>query len=67
MVMITTRGMMQRIAIKDLRTIGRATQGVRVIRLGEGDRLQAIACVAPEADGDEAPEDTPGGDEAAAQ
>ena len=38
------------IAIKDLRTIGRATQGVRIIRLKEGDLLQAVACVSPESD-----------------
>jgi len=48
LVMITSKGMMQRIAIKSLRTIGRATQGVRIIRLKEGDRLQAVACVKPE-------------------
>ena len=54
LVMITTGGMMQRIAIKSLRTIGRATQGVRIIRLKEGDKLQAVACVHPE---DETPDD----------
>ncbi len=48
LVMITEKGMMQRIAVKDLRAIGRATQGVRIIRLNEGDRLQAVAQVAPE-------------------
>jgi DNA gyrase subunit A len=53
LVMITTGGMMQRIAIKGLRTIGRATQGVRIIRLKKGDKLQAVACVHPE---DESPD-----------
>ena len=48
LVMITTKGMMQRIGIKDLRTIGRATQGVRIIRLKDADHLQAVACVLPE-------------------
>ena len=60
LVMITTKGMMQRIAIKDLRTIGRATQGVRIIRLKEADRLQAVACVKPE--GEPAPDGTPAPD-----
>lgn len=59
LVMITTKGMMQRIGIKDLRTIGRATQGVRIIRLNEGDRLQAVACVKPEADDDEEEDEKP--------
>jgi DNA gyrase subunit A len=53
LVMITSKGMVQRIAVKDLRTIGRATQGVRIIRLKEGDTLQAVARVAPEEGGGE--------------
>jgi DNA gyrase subunit A len=67
LVMITTHGMMQRIAIKDLRTIGRATQGVRIIRLKEGDLLQAVACVQPEDNepGDEAAPAAPAGEPAA--
>lgn len=48
LVMITSKGMIQRIGVKDLRVIGRATQGVRVITLKEGDTLQAVAKVAPE-------------------
>ncbi len=51
LVMTTSHGMIQRIAVKDLRIIGRATQGVRIIRLKEGDKLQAVARVAPEEEG----------------
>ena len=32
----------------DVREIGRATQGVRLIRLDEGDRVVAVAKLAPE-------------------
>ena len=53
LVMTTSGGMIQRIAVKGLRTIGRATQGVRIIRLKEGDKLQAVARVAPESDAEE--------------
>jgi len=51
LVMTTSHGMVQRIAVKDLRIIGRATQGVRIIRLKEGDKLQAVARVVPEEEG----------------
>ena len=43
--MISQGGIVVRIAVKDIRSMGRATQGVRLIRLEEGDRLVSIARV----------------------
>ena len=46
--LITTGGQMVRIFVKDIRETGRNTQGVRLINLSEGDKLQAIAPVISE-------------------
>ncbi|WP_146679903.1 DNA gyrase subunit A [Pirellula sp. SH-Sr6A] len=43
--MMTTRGKIQRIAVKDVSVIGRNTQGVRIMSLDEGDSLTAIVRV----------------------
>ena len=43
LVIITVKGMVIRQGVKDIRTIGRNTQGVRVIRLNDGDRIADIA------------------------
>jgi len=48
LVIITTGGMVIRQAVKDLRVMGRNTQGVRLIRLNEGDDIADIARVIPE-------------------
>jgi DNA gyrase subunit A len=48
--LITVAGQMVRTAVKDIRETGRNTQGVKLIELEEGDRLQAIAPVISEAD-----------------
>jgi DNA gyrase subunit A len=45
LMIITQEGMMVRTSIKDIRTVGRATQGVRLIRLDEKDRVASIACL----------------------
>ena len=59
----TANGMMVRTAVKEISIIGRATQGVRVHKLKEGDRVTSVAKVIPEvngvgekAEGTEAPE-----------
>jgi DNA gyrase subunit A len=39
----TERGMLIRMHAEEIRRIGRATQGVRVIRLDEGDRVVSVA------------------------
>jgi DNA gyrase subunit A len=46
--MITSAGQMVRIFVRDIREAGRNTQGVKLIELAEGDRLQAIAPVISE-------------------
>ena len=48
LMLITFHGMIVRTGLNELRTIGRATQGVRLISLKEGDRLVAVARVVAE-------------------
>ncbi len=43
--MITSRGKIQRIAARDIGVIGRNTQGVRIMGLDEGDSLAAVVRV----------------------
>ena len=50
LVIITTKGMVIRQAVKDLRVMGRNTQGVRVIKLKAGDTIADIAKVISEDD-----------------
>lgn len=52
LVIISTKGMVIRQSVKDIRVMGRATQGVRVIRLKDGDSIADIAKVVT----DEGPE-----------
>jgi DNA gyrase subunit A len=49
--LITQGGIIVRLRVKEIRTMGRNTQGVRVIRLDKGDRLVAIARVEHEDNG----------------
>jgi DNA gyrase subunit A len=53
--MITARGKIQRLAVTEIRVIGRNTQGVRVMGLDEGDTVAAVVRVPPEETGGEAP------------
>ncbi|GIK16791.1 MAG: DNA topoisomerase (ATP-hydrolyzing) [Planctomycetota bacterium] len=48
MMIITSKGMMLRTGLEAVREIGRATQGVRLIRLDEGDTVVAVARLAKE-------------------
>jgi DNA gyrase subunit A len=52
LVIISTQGMVIRQSVKDIRVMGRNTQGVRVIRLNEGDTIADIAKVLPEEEGE---------------
>ncbi|MCX8010829.1 MAG: DNA gyrase subunit A, partial [Ignavibacteria bacterium] len=47
-VIITTKGMIIRQHARDLRLMGRNTQGVRLIRLNENDQIADVARVVPE-------------------
>jgi DNA gyrase subunit A len=48
--LITTQGMVNRTHIREIRLIGRNTQGVRIMNLREGDKIASIAKVAHEDD-----------------
>ncbi len=48
LVVITTNGILIRQAVADIRTIGRNTQGVRLIKLGENDKIADITIVSKE-------------------
>ena len=52
LVIISTKGMVIRQSVKALRVMGRATQGVRVIRLKDGDSIADIAKAVPEENGE---------------
>jgi len=57
LVIITNKGMVIRQAVKNLRVMGRNTQGVRVINLKDGDSIADIAKVVSEDNGiDQQPE-----------
>ncbi|MCA9061491.1 MAG: DNA gyrase subunit A [Planctomycetaceae bacterium] len=43
--MVTSRGKIQRVRAADISTIGRNTQGVRIIRLDDGDTLASCAVI----------------------
>ncbi len=43
--LVTEQGIVIRTRVEEIRSAGRATQGVRVIRLGEGDRVVSVAKV----------------------
>jgi DNA gyrase subunit A len=71
LVLMTQNGIILRIAAASMRSIGRATQGVRLIRLEEGDKLISIERVVKEENGEEGaaveelpPEDEEGAPEA---
>ena len=53
LMIITTKGTLIRTKIKDIKTIGRNTQGVRLIKLKEGEKVSAVARIAEEDDDDE--------------
>jgi DNA gyrase subunit A len=46
--LITEKGMVVRAPIKDVRTTGRSTQGVRLMRLEAGDKISSVAKIVPE-------------------
>jgi DNA gyrase subunit A len=58
LMMMTAHGKIQRVKVSDFNTIGRNTQGVRIMALDEGDTLAAIVCVPREEreDGEETAE-----------
>jgi DNA gyrase subunit A len=49
---ITTGGMVNRTHVREIRVVGRNTQGVRVMGLKDGDKIASIAKVAQEEEGE---------------
>ncbi|MBQ1528493.1 DNA gyrase subunit A, partial [Candidatus Saccharibacteria bacterium] len=47
-IMMSSKGQAIRVAVKEIPTLGRATQGVRIMRLAEGDTVASIGIVLPE-------------------
>jgi len=46
--LITHSGIIVRCTVKEVRASGRATQGVRIMKLGKGDHVASIARLIPE-------------------
>jgi DNA gyrase subunit A len=44
-IIISTQGQTIRLGIKDISALGRATQGVRIMRLNDGDSVASLALV----------------------
>ena len=57
--LISQQGMILRMKARDIRSIGRATQGVRLIEMEEGDAVVSVAKM-PEREDEEAPEGAEG-------
>jgi DNA gyrase subunit A len=62
--LITTGGMVNRTHVREIRVVGRNTQGVRIMNLNEGDKIASLAQVAREEPEEralpvEGPADTP--------
>lgn len=51
-IMMSTKGQAIRVAMKEIPTLGRATQGVRIMKMSEGDTVASIGIVLPEEDRD---------------
>jgi DNA gyrase subunit A len=45
MIAISDKGITIRVAIKDVPTLGRATQGVRIMKLGDGDGVASVGLI----------------------
>ena len=52
-IMASTKGQAIRVAVKEIPTLGRATQGVRIMKMSEGDSVASIGIVLPEAEEEE--------------
>ena len=63
LMIINKSGIAIRMAVEDLRVMGRATQGVKLINIKDGDSIAAVAKVAHENDEDEENDDNDNGDD----
>jgi len=53
-IVTSSKGIVIRTSVKDIREMGRNTQGVRVIKPGAGDKATSVVKVQKTADGEEA-------------
>jgi DNA gyrase subunit A len=56
--LISTEGQAIRVGLKDIPTLGRTTQGVRIMRVNDGDKVASIGLM-PEQDKEEDSENIP--------
>lgn len=56
-IIVSSQGQTIRLGIKDIPELGRATQGVRIMRLNDGDEVVSLALVDPQTDGEDDGED----------
>ena len=47
-IMMSTKGIAIRVAVKEIPTLGRAAQGVRIMKMNDGDTVASIGLVLPE-------------------
>ena len=52
--LISSKGQAIRVGLKDIPTLGRTTQGVRIMKLGEGDAVASVGLMADQSTGPEA-------------
>lgn len=50
LIMMTSKGKAIKLRVKDIRTVGRNTQGVRLMNLGEGDHIASVARLVKDSD-----------------
>jgi len=50
LMVMSTKGMIVRVGVKDLRATGRAAQGVKAINLKAGDKVATMTCIEAEED-----------------
>lgn len=58
LILISAQGQTIRLGLKDIPALGRATQGVRIMRLNDGDQVVSLALVDKVEEGEEEPENT---------
>lgn len=58
-IIVSTQGQTIRLGLKDIPELGRATQGVRIMRLNDGDEVVSLALVDAASDDDEPIEEQP--------
>lgn len=56
LIMMSTKGQAIRVAVKEIPTLGRATQGVRVMRMNDGDTVASVGIIPHEEEEEAEPE-----------